>query len=59
MSAEKLLVHGNDVILDDGHFLREHRRNVVDAAVALGSAAKIHFIDTPLDEIRKRLADRN
>src|SRR5690349_24630508 len=59
MSAEKLLVRNSDVILDDGYFRREHRRNVVDAAVALGAAAKIHFIDTPLDDIRKRLADRN
>ena len=59
MSAEKLLVNGSDVILDDGYFLREHRRNVADAAVALGAAAKIHFIDTPLDEIRRRLAERN
>ena len=59
MSAEELLAHGSDVILDDGYFLREHRRNVVEAAVALGAAAKIHFIDTPLAEIRKRLADRN
>jgi len=59
MSAEKLLVLGSDVILDDGFFLRAHRRKVVDAAVALGAAAKIHFIDTPLDEIGKRLADRN
>jgi predicted kinase len=45
---EKLLVLGSDVILDDGYFRREHRRTVVDAAVALGAAAKIHFIDTPL-----------
>src|SRR5690349_8890716 len=59
MSAEKLLVRNSDVILDDGYFRREHRRNVVDAAVALGATAKIHFIDTPLEEIRKRLADRN
>ena len=29
------------------------------AALTLGAAAKIHFIDTSLDEIRKRLADRN
>lgn len=59
MSAETLLVLGSDVILDDGYFRREHRRNVVDAAVALSAAAKIHFIDTPLDDIRKRLASRN
>jgi predicted kinase len=59
MSAERLLVHGSDVILDDGYFLRSHRREVIDAAVALGAAAKIHFIDTPLDQIRKRLTDRN
>jgi len=59
MSAEKLLAHGSDVILDDGYFLRADRRRVIDAAVALGADAKIHFIDTPLDDIRKRLADRN
>ena len=59
MSAENLLRHGHDVILDDGYFLRAHRRQVIDAAKALGSAAKIHFVDTPLQTIRKRLADRN
>ena len=59
MSAERLLLLDTDVILDDGYFLREHRRKVVAAAVALGGAAKIHFIDTPLDEIRRRLVDRN
>lgn len=59
MAAERLLMLGSDVILDDGYFLREHRRKVVDAAVALGASAKIHFIDTPLDEIRRRLLDRN
>src|ERR1044072_4947962 len=48
MFAEKLLVHGTDVILDDGYFLREHRRKVIDAALTLGAAAKIHFIDTSL-----------
>ena len=59
MAAEQLLVLGSDVILDDGYFLREHRRKVVDAAVPLGASVKIHFIDTPLDEIRRRLMDRN
>lgn len=59
MSAAQQLLQGGDVILDDGYFLREHRRNAVEAAIALGAAAKIHFIDTPLDEIRRRLADRN
>lgn len=59
MSAENLLAHGHDVILDDGYFLREHRRQVIDAAKALGAAAKIHFVDTPLETIRARLSDRN
>jgi predicted kinase len=59
MAAEKLLRRDNDVILDDGYFLREHRRNVVEAAVGVGAKAKIHFVDTPLDEIRRRLASRN
>src|SRR3954466_13941653 len=34
MSAEKLLVHGSDVILADGYFLRQHRRNGVNAGCA-------------------------
>jgi predicted kinase len=59
MSAEKLLSRGADVILDDGYFLREHRRKVVEAAAAVGGAAKIHYVETPIEEIKARLADRN
>jgi hypothetical protein len=45
-----------DVILDDGFFLRRHRVRHVELARA---ATKIHFIDTPLQVIRARLAQRN
>jgi predicted kinase len=48
-----------DVILDDGFFLRQNRMRTIEQARRAGARAKIHFIDTPLEMIRPRLADRN
>jgi predicted kinase len=58
-TASEFLRRGVDVILDDGFFLRENRMRVVNEARRVGAAAKIHFIDTPLDVIRPRLDARN
>jgi predicted kinase len=57
--ALEFLKRNVDVILDDGFFLRENRVRKIEQAVQAGARAKIHFIDTPLDVIRPRLADRN
>jgi predicted kinase len=57
--AVEFLRRDVDVILDDGFFLRENRIRKIEQAVRAGARAKIHFIDTPLDVIRPRLADRN
>jgi predicted kinase len=58
-AARELLRRSVDVVLDDGFFLRHHRVRHVTLAAALGATAKIHFIDTPADVIRTRLAVRN
>ena len=59
LSAAELLRRDADVILDDGFFLREHRRRYADLAGALGAATRTHYIDTPLAELRARLVARN
>lgn len=58
-SASELLHCSVDVILDDGFFLRDHRLRYITLANAGGSRAKIHVLDTPLDVIQARLAQRN
>ncbi len=57
--ASELLRRDVDVILDDGFFLREHRARYVTLAADVGAKAKTHFIDTPIDVVRARLAERN
>jgi predicted kinase len=57
--AAEFLRRGTDVILDDGFFLRGDRELHIARAREVGAAAAIHFIDTPLDVVRARLAARN
>lgn len=59
VSASELLQRSADVILDDGFFYREHRMQHVALAAHIGARATIHFVDTPLDEVRGRLSRRN
>jgi len=58
VSAELLHRHA-DVILDDGFFLRNDREQYIARGHKLGARAELHFIDTPLDVLRARLAARN
>lgn len=58
-SAAELLQRSVDVVLDDGFFYREHRMRHVALAEGIGASATIHFVDTPLDEVRVRLERRN
>ncbi len=57
--AAELLQRNIDVILDDGFFLRENRVQCSDFAASLGAETKTHFLDTPKDIIRSRVAQRN
>ena len=58
VSAE-FLRRSDDVILDDGFFLRQHRVRQVDLARTAGARAKIHYLDTPTRVIQSRLRERN
>ncbi|MCG5054116.1 MAG: ATP-binding protein [Myxococcales bacterium] len=57
--ACQVLARGLDVILDDGFFLRKHRRQVITEVNGCGGAAKIHHLNPPLEVILDRLAKRN
>lgn len=58
-SASELLKRSVDVVLDDGFFYREHRMRHVALAFGVGAGTTIHFVDTPLEQIRGRLERRN
>lgn len=58
-AAAEFLGRGADVILDDGFFLRADRRHHIEQAHEVGATAVIHFVDTPPDVLRARLAARN
>jgi Predicted kinase len=58
-AASELLRRGADVILDDGFFLRENRMRVIDRSKSIGAGAKIHFVDTPVHVLQRRLVARN
>ena len=58
-AASEFLKRSVDVILDDGFFLRGNRIRFVELSRALGAGAKIHFLDTPVAVLRKRLTMRN
>jgi predicted kinase len=49
--ASEFLRRSIDVVLDDGFFFRENRERYAGLAAAVGASSKVHFIDTPLDEI--------
>lgn len=58
-SAAEHLGRATHAILDDGFFLREHRRRYVAMAAAIGARTTIHYIHAPLLVIRGRLERRN
>jgi len=54
-----LLKRGVDVILDDGFFLAENRRQYFERARAVESDATVHVVWAPRDIIQRRLVLRN
>jgi predicted kinase len=57
--AAEFLRRGVDVILDDGFFLRRDRQHHITLARELGAGAVVHFVDTPIEVLRQRVAARN
>ena len=57
--AQDILKTGTDVILDFGCWAKEERDDFRKKAHKSGANFKIHFMDTPLEEIWTRLEKRN
>lgn len=57
--AEDLLKLGVNVILDFGCWARVERDAFREKAHALGADFQIHYMDTPVEEIWRRLQERN
>ena len=58
-SASALLMRGVDVILDDGFFFEENRRQHITLTKQIGASAKIHYLNVPVDVLRVRIQQRN
>jgi len=58
-TGSELLRRGTDVILDDGFFWKENRKQFIDRAREIGARATIHFVRLPLNILRDRLEARN
>ena len=55
----RLLRIGVDVVLDYGLWARCERDDYRARAEALGARVELHFLDASLDELERRLAERN
>lgn len=58
-SAAPLLIRGVDVILDDGFFFRQHRKQHIKWAVEIGAEAKVHYLRAPSKILKRRVEVRN
>src|SRR5450756_2348306 len=56
--AQELLVNGQSVILDSGHWMRSERDQKRLAARALGVRVELQFLDVPLHELHRRVGRR-
>ncbi len=57
--AQRLLTAGVSVVLDNGFWSREERDRYRGGAVDAGAAFQLHFLDVPVDELKRRIAARN
>ena len=57
--ALRLLALGVDVILDNGFWSRSEREGLRTEAATLGARVRLHYLDVPIDELKRRLASRN
>lgn len=57
--GEELLGLGQSVILENGFWAREEREELRLAARRLGVAVELHYLETPVDELWRRLQIRN
>jgi predicted kinase len=57
--AQRLLRHGNDVVLENGFWSKKERDGYRAVAGAIGATTKVHFLDVPMAELKSRIVRRN
>lgn len=57
--AARALALGINVILENGFWERSERNTYRERAKSLGVLVKLHYLDVPLDELKRRLTKRN
>ena len=57
--ALRLLTLGMDVVLDNGFWSRAEREGLRTEATALGARVRLHYLDVPIDELKRRLTIRS
>lgn len=57
--AHRAMELGIDVILENGFWSKAERDGYRARAIARGFAATVHFLDVPLEELWRRLEQRN
>jgi predicted kinase len=57
--TQRLLVLGTSVVLEWGFWARSERDEKREAARKLGVAVELRFLDTPYDELVRRVVDRH
>lgn len=57
--AARVLELGCDVILDFGFWPRWEREMFRQRAAALGAGSRLHYMDVPMAELKRRLEERN
>lgn len=55
----KLLKAGVEVVLDDGFWTRTERQKYRAQAEAMGAEVQLIYFDVPVEELRRRLTERN
>lgn len=57
--AFQLAEKGIDVIMDEGFWFREQRDELRRRIDAIGAKEVLYYLDTPIETIRERVAERN
>ena len=57
--AERVLALGCDVILDFGFWMRQQRDLYKSKAEAVGAECVYHYLNVPMEELRRRIRERN
>jgi predicted kinase len=57
--ARRLLARGLDVALEAGFWTRAERETCRAGAAALGARTRLHYLEVPLEELKRRLIARN